>query len=66
MINFHYKTRGSGVPFFFQHGLGADSDQPQALLQDVNGVRLISMDCRGHGQTPFAKYSMIYICSKVM
>jgi pimeloyl-ACP methyl ester carboxylesterase len=52
MIDFHYKARGSGVPFFFQHGLGANSDQPQALLQDVNGVRLISMDCRGHGQTP--------------
>jgi pimeloyl-ACP methyl ester carboxylesterase len=52
MINFHYKTCGSGVPFFFQHGLGADSDQPQALLQDLNCVRLISMDCRAHGQTP--------------
>jgi pimeloyl-ACP methyl ester carboxylesterase len=52
MIDLHYKTRGSGVPFFFQHGLGANSDQPQALLQDLNDVRLISMDCRAHGQTP--------------
>jgi len=48
----HYIIRGTGVPFFFQHGLGADCQQQQSLLKDLDHVQLISMDCRGHGETP--------------
>jgi len=50
--NSHYIIRGTGTPFFFQHGLGADCQQPQSLLKDLEQVQLISMDCRGHGDTP--------------
>ena len=50
--NSHYITRGTGTPFFFQHGLGGDCRQPQSLLKDLEHVQLISMDCRGHGETP--------------
>jgi pimeloyl-ACP methyl ester carboxylesterase len=50
-IEFHYETVGFGVPFFFQHGLGADVSQPFALFQPPGGIRLIGFDCRAHGQT---------------
>jgi sugar phosphate isomerase/epimerase/pimeloyl-ACP methyl ester carboxylesterase len=50
-INFHYETVGFGVPFFFQHGLGADVAQPFALFRPPGGIRLLSFDCRAHGQT---------------
>lgn len=48
----HVTKRGTGVPFLFQHGLGARLEQPQGLLSDVSGVELISMDCPGQGQSP--------------
>ena len=48
---FHYRETGEGVPFFFQHGLGADVDQPFGLFKPPEGFRLISFDCRFHGQT---------------
>ena len=51
-MNSHYTIRGTGSPFFFQHGLGGDRNQPQALLKDLDSVQLISMDSRGHGETP--------------
>jgi pimeloyl-ACP methyl ester carboxylesterase len=50
--NSHYIIRGTGTPFFFQHGLGGDCQQPQALLKDLDNIQLISMDSRGHGETP--------------
>jgi pimeloyl-ACP methyl ester carboxylesterase len=50
-INFHYGEIGHGVPFFFQHGLGADISQTFGLIRPPAGFRLISFDCRAHGQT---------------
>jgi pimeloyl-ACP methyl ester carboxylesterase len=50
-IQFHYRDEGAGVPFFFQHGLGADLTQPFSLCQPPPGVRLIGFDARAHGQT---------------
>jgi sugar phosphate isomerase/epimerase/pimeloyl-ACP methyl ester carboxylesterase len=50
-IEFHYETVGFGVPFFFQHGLGADVTQPFGLFQPPGGIRLLGFDCRAHGQT---------------
>lgn len=50
-IQFHYQDTGSGRPFIFQHGLGADVTQPFGLFQPPPGVRLIAFDARGHGQT---------------
>jgi len=41
-----------GIPFLFQHGLGANLMQPQTLLDNLAGVQLISADCPGHGQSP--------------
>ena len=50
-VSFHYIDVGQGAPFVFQHGLGGDVSQPQELFRPPPGVRLLSFDCRGHGQT---------------
>ena len=53
--SFQYSIQGSGLPFFFQHGLGSERTQPQVLLNNLNGVQLISMDSMGHGTSPFTR-----------
>lgn len=50
-LAFHYRTSGDGLPFVFQHGLGANLAQPFGLFTPPPGVRLIAFDCRGHGET---------------
>ncbi len=50
-IQFHYQEAGTGLPFFFQHGLGADVSQPFSLCRPPAGIRLIAFDVRAHGQT---------------
>lgn len=52
--NIVFKSQGEGWPFHFQHGLGSNLHQPQGLLADLQGVRLISMDCPGHGKAALA------------
>lgn len=50
-IRFHYREEGDGLPFFFQHGLGADLEQPFNLCRPPRGIRLIAFDARAHGKT---------------
>jgi pimeloyl-ACP methyl ester carboxylesterase len=50
-IQFHYRECGSGIPFVFQHGLGADVNQPFELFTPPTGFRLLTFDCRAHGET---------------
>src|SRR5438128_889690 len=50
-VRLHYKDSGSGLPFIFQHGLGADVNQPFSLFRPPAGIRLIALDARGHGQS---------------
>ena len=50
-IQFHYRESGAGIPFVFQHGLGADVSQIFELFKPPVGVRLLAFDCRGHGET---------------
>lgn len=50
-ITFNYRDSGDGVPFFFQHGLGADANQPFSLYVPSARTRLITFDARGHGAT---------------
>jgi pimeloyl-ACP methyl ester carboxylesterase len=50
-IQFYYRDEGTGVPFFFQHGLGAELTQPFSLCVAPPGIRLIGFDARAHGQT---------------
>jgi pimeloyl-ACP methyl ester carboxylesterase len=39
----------SGRPFVFQHGLGGDVSQPAGVFPPPSDIRLLSLDCRGHG-----------------
>ena len=52
-VAFNYLDEGdpSGLPFVFQHGLGGDISQPAGIFPPLSGVRLLSLDCRGHGGT---------------
>ena len=46
-IRFHFRTAGDGIPFVYQHGLGADVNQPFKLFDPPEGFRkgdLITMD----------------------
>ncbi|MCA0457610.1 MAG: alpha/beta hydrolase [Chloroflexi bacterium] len=50
-IRFHYVDEGEGAAFVFQHGLGGDVAQTTDVYTSQAGVRFVSMDCRGHGDT---------------
>jgi pimeloyl-ACP methyl ester carboxylesterase len=50
-ITFHYRDSGQGLPFVFQHGLGGDANQTFGLFAPPPGYRLITLECRGHGET---------------
>ena len=50
-FHFHFLDEGHGLPFFFQHGLGADTRQPFSLFRPPAGFRLICLDTRAHGKT---------------
>jgi pimeloyl-ACP methyl ester carboxylesterase len=50
-LAFHHLDVGQGIPFFFQHGLGGDVQQPAGLFRPPPGIRFLSFDCRAHGQT---------------
>jgi pimeloyl-ACP methyl ester carboxylesterase len=50
-LNFRYYDYGFGTAFFFQHGLGGDVTQTVGLFRPPAGVRLLTFDCRGHGET---------------
>ena len=50
-IEFHFRSAGEGVPFVFQHGLGADGSQTFGLFTPPPGLRLLTLDCRAHGET---------------
>jgi pimeloyl-ACP methyl ester carboxylesterase len=63
-IQFYFREAGAGLPFIFQHGLGADSSQPMALFEPPSGFRLLAFDCRAHGKThPLGDTSKIGIAS---
>jgi pimeloyl-ACP methyl ester carboxylesterase len=50
-IAFHYRDVGQGTPFVFQHGIGGDVSQPAHLFRPPQGIRLLCLDARAHGQT---------------
>ncbi|MDI6025179.1 alpha/beta hydrolase [Corticibacterium sp. UT-5YL-CI-8] len=54
-----YDTGGDGVPVAFQHGLCGDIRQVAEAVPDLSGLRLITLECRGHGVSEaFAPYSI--------
>lgn len=61
-LRFNYLDTGKGKPFIFQHGLGGDVNQPFGLFRPPAGWRLLTFDCRAHGETrPIGDHSRIGI-----
>ena len=58
-----YDTGGSGLPFVFQHGLCGDSSQTREVFPAHGNVRLITVECRGHGQSDAGDADGISIAS---
>jgi pimeloyl-ACP methyl ester carboxylesterase len=46
-----YESVGEGLPVVWQHGLGANRRQPADVFPDVQGIRRITLECRGHGDS---------------
>lgn len=44
-----YVDEGEGMAVLWQHGLGADRGQPAEVFPALQGVRRITLECRGHG-----------------
>src|ERR1017187_383205 len=63
-LSFHFRDEGHGLPFVFQHGLGGDLSQPCGVYRPAAGVRLVSFDMRGHGETrPLGDVAKLTIAS---
>lgn len=46
-----YEAGGDGAPFVFQHGLCGDIAQVAEAFPDGTELRLIGLECRGHGSS---------------
>jgi pimeloyl-ACP methyl ester carboxylesterase len=46
-----YDSGGDGLPVVFQHGLCGDARQTAEAFPDDPRFRLITLECRGHGQS---------------
>ncbi|HTJ92110.1 MAG TPA: alpha/beta hydrolase [Pararobbsia sp.] len=48
-VRLAYVDEGRGLPVLWQHGLGADRSQPAEVFPCIEGIRRITLECRGHG-----------------
>ncbi len=58
-LTLSYVDRGRGRAFIFQHGLGADANQPLEVMPKT--VRRIVLECRGHGSSDLGPDDQIRI-----
>ncbi|MEL7531536.1 MAG: alpha/beta hydrolase [Bacteroidota bacterium] len=49
----HFVEQGKGPAFVMQHGLGGQLVQGLELGSEMGPYRLVCMDARGHGKTPY-------------
>lgn len=52
-FDLNFIAEGTGIPLVFQHGLGGNLEVAKNMLSGLEQVRLVCMDARGHGKTPF-------------
>ena len=50
-VRLEYRTEGEGKPLVFLHGLGGGIGQIQSVYQPIAGVRLITLNQQGHGNS---------------
>jgi pimeloyl-ACP methyl ester carboxylesterase len=48
----YYDSAGSGVPVVLQHGLCGSAQQTAEAFPDDDTLRLLTLECRGHGASP--------------
>jgi pimeloyl-ACP methyl ester carboxylesterase len=58
-----YEDSGKGLPVLWQHGLGADGSQPAEVFPNLAGIRRITMECRGHGQSELGDRARLSIAT---
>ncbi len=46
---------GSGIPVLFQHGLGGDEAQVAQAFPTGEGLRRVTVECRGHGTSSLGR-----------
>ena len=54
-----YEEVGEGTPVLWQHGLGADRNQPAEVFPATSGIRRITLECRGHGNSELGERNTI-------
>lgn len=52
-VRLRYSDTGEGLPVIFQHGLGGAEAQVAGIFPQLAGVRRITLECRGQGQSEF-------------
>jgi pimeloyl-ACP methyl ester carboxylesterase len=58
-----YEDCGAGMPVLWQHGLGADRSQPAEVFPPVDGIRRLTLECRGHGRSNLGDPSRLSIAT---
>jgi pimeloyl-ACP methyl ester carboxylesterase len=58
-----YEDDGEGKPVLWQHGLGADRSQPAEVFPAVTGIRRLTLECRGHGNSELGDTSRLSIAT---
>ena len=64
-----YEDAGIGLPVVWQHGLGADRRQPAEVFPNIEGIRRVTLECRGHGESELgdpAKLSITQFASDLV
>ena len=50
-VRLEYRTEGEGKPLVFLHGLGGGIGQILSVYQPIDGVKLITLNQQGHGDS---------------
>jgi pimeloyl-ACP methyl ester carboxylesterase len=58
-----YEEVGEGMPILWQHGLGADRNQPAEVFPAISGIRRLTLECRGHGDSELGDTSRLSIAT---
>jgi pimeloyl-ACP methyl ester carboxylesterase len=58
-----YEDVGEGMPVLWQHGLGADRTQPAEVFPTIQGIRRLTLECRGHGNSELGDTSRLSIAT---
>jgi pimeloyl-ACP methyl ester carboxylesterase len=61
-----YDAAGDGSPVLWQHGLGADHNQPAEVFPSLPGICRITLECRGHGASELGDPGRLSIACFVM